>query len=73
MRKLKFKGNGTSLWGKSDGEYTVTQLDIPYINKDDPDSLYGEVQLFGPDTEDDLFLDLIQLTTVIRLDTIQER
>lgn len=47
---LKVTGNGSSLWGKSDDEYTVKKGEVGYINwmhYSDNDSLFASLSLFG--------------------------
>lgn len=56
IKAQKFKGNGTSLWGKSDGTYSVNQMEVGYVNwvaypEDLTRRLHASVSLFGPNTE----------------------
>ena len=56
IKALKFKGNGSSLWGESKGTFTVNQMDIGYINwvsyrNDKAAPLHASLTLCGPNTE----------------------
>lgn len=48
--KFVIKGNGSSLWGKSDEEYIVDNIVLNYENDElDPD--FCEIQMFGKNTK----------------------
>jgi len=55
MQKQKIKGNGTSLWGSSKGIYEVDRIEGSFMDtsiyEDEPFEIWGDVSLFGPNTE----------------------
>ena len=46
---ITVKGNGTSLWGKSAGEFKVTDLELQGLDLDE-DGWCWELKVFGPET-----------------------
>jgi hypothetical protein len=58
IKPIQVKGNGTSLWGKSDEVYTVDKIILNYNNQNNEHcaedfgkSFWGEIQMFGPNTK----------------------
>lgn len=47
-KPIIFNGKGDSLWGNSVGDFQVDQINLEYFSKD---KTFGEIQMFGPNTE----------------------
>ena len=50
MKTVQIKGNGTSLWGESNGTYNVKKVVLNYFAEEN-NTVYAEVQLFGSNTK----------------------
>lgn len=53
MRTVQIKGDGSSLWGESNGTYKVEKIKLRSIGPSysDKNKAFAEVQLFGSNTE----------------------
>lgn len=50
--KFKVKGNGTSLWGKSDKKYNINEIELNYHDaiENGETPTYAEIRMFGKNT-----------------------
>jgi len=51
MKAQTIQGKGDSLWGISNGAYTVNKAEVYLSFYSEKNELYGELQLFGENTE----------------------
>lgn len=60
---IEVHGNGTSLWGESNGLFTVDSVNVDYINwvaypkLADEDKIHASVTLSGPNTDGNIYTD----------------
>jgi hypothetical protein len=47
---FKVKGNGTSLWGKSDDIYDINKIELNYHDSEEESPTFAEIQMFGKNT-----------------------
>ncbi len=62
IKTLKFRGDGSSLWGQSNGIYSVNRVEVNYVNwasypEQESKTLHASVSLFGPNTHMDHYTD----------------